>query len=230
MNSTEIGALLWLVKGHWAQFEIFGQDHLPLQVGAWLDVLGDVELADARAVVAALATDEREFPPTAGQIRAEVVRRRDGSCPDADVALAEVLTAVRTRGWTATMRGGVGLVWSHPAIGQAIDALGGWGEVCASDNPEALRAHFTKAYEQAARRAQASATAPPIVGELAAGRDNAPPLPAPDRPKLTAVPSVVAPGHSEPGQGVPSHVADALRVARDAMRTHQPDDNTEDAS
>lgn len=170
MNNHEIVKLLWLVKAQWPHFEIFDEDRLALQVGAWLDVLGDLTLSDARASVAALATAGREFPPTAGQLRAETMRLSGSDAPDADQALAEVLQAVQRRGWTATMRGGVGLSWSHPAIGQAIDALGGWQEVCASDNPDALRAHFHRSYEAVAARHQRERNAPPIVAALGAGQ------------------------------------------------------------
>lgn len=168
MNTTDTIALLWLVKAHWPHFEIFGEEQVQLQAGAWLDVLGDIPLADARAAVAQLATSGRDFAPTAGQIRTEAIRLRQPGAPDPDQAMAEVLTAVQRLGWTANMRGGPGLSWSHPAIEQTIEALGGWGEVCASDNPEALRAHFTRAYGQAVERTERTTNAPPVVAELAA--------------------------------------------------------------
>lgn len=227
MNTHEAIALLWLVKAHWPHFEIFGPEQLPMQAGAWVDILGDISPSDARAALAQMATAGREFPPTAGQLRAEVMRLRDSGAPDTDEALAEVLTAVRERGWTANMTGGPGLNWSHPAVGHAVDAVGGWQEVCASDNPEAFRAHFHRAYESAAERSARTENAPPIVAALTDG--------APVRPALAAVPDPkteddrpLAAGN-EPGiepEAGPVSIAASLAAARSALRPSNQNQET----
>lgn len=164
MNTQEAIALLWLVKAHWPRFEIFGADQLPLQAGAWLDVLADIDLPDARGALANLSATGREFPPSAGQVRLEALRLREGpATPDPDRALAEVLDQIRRVGYVGTP------TWSHPVIDEAVTALGGWPDVCASDNPDAFRAHFLRIYERAAARHDRAERTPPVLAELVAG-------------------------------------------------------------
>lgn len=163
MNRHEILKLVWTVKAHWANFQVFEGDLLQVQAAAWMDLLDDISFDHARAAVAELDAHGREFAPTPGMIRAQALARAGLGAPDFDQALAEAMLTARTVGRTGTPE------WSHPAIGNAVAALGGWSAFCNSENPEALRAHFRQAYETAAARADHEAVTPPVVHELVAG-------------------------------------------------------------
>lgn len=177
MNTNETIALLWLVKAHWSRFEVFGAEQLPLQAGAWLDILGDIELAEARGAVANLAVSGREFPPTAGQVRLEALRLREGPAgPDPDRALAEVVGEIRRVGYVGEP------VFTHPAIRETVAALGGWKDVCASENPEAFRAHFLRIYGTALARHERETNTPPVLTELTEGLAKGFALEAPREP------------------------------------------------
>lgn len=140
------------------------EETLLITYQVWADVLSDL---DPQTVRAAMADWEDEWPPTPRQLRNEtldLVRRQQHvpDTPDADEAFAEVIGAVRIHGYMDNP------VWSHPAIGDTVRALGGWREgVCMSTNPEALRAHFFKMYEVAAARSDRRERAPiPLLAEL----------------------------------------------------------------
>lgn len=163
MNQVDVLKLIWTVKAHWSNFQVFDGELLQVQAAAWLDLLADIPFDHGRAAVAELDAHGREFAPTPGMIRAQALARQGLGAPDFDQALAEAMLAARTVG-----RDGIPN-WSHPAIGHAIAALGGWSAFCNSENPDALRAHFRQAYETAAARADHEAVTPPVVHELVSG-------------------------------------------------------------
>lgn len=167
MNLDEAMTCLWLVKSHWSNFAVLAGEKLALQAGAWLDVLGDVALSDVRAALAEIDVDGGEFAPTPGQVRQVVFRRRGLAAPDVDQALAEVAGLYR-RG--ISRAGESGPKPSHPAISEAIKALGGWREAGQMDI-EKMRTAFRYAYDAAAKRADREAMTPPAVrNDEASGR------------------------------------------------------------
>jgi hypothetical protein len=128
----------------------------------------------ARVVVAAveqLAVEGREFAPPPGLVRQRACVLLADPMPDADRALAEVNAAVRNPGAYGHP------VWSHPAVGATVDAMGGWQAVCASENPDAFRAHFLKIYGTVAVRETARVAMPDsvrqVMGELDLRADRA---------------------------------------------------------
>jgi hypothetical protein len=56
--------------------------------------------------------------------------------------------------------------WSHPLIGRAVEAIGGWRWLCDSENPVADRAQFIRAYERLAARAEREELLVPALGGL----------------------------------------------------------------
>jgi hypothetical protein len=123
----------------------------------------DLDFETTKAAIDDLAG--REFAPNAGQIRKRALELGGASVIPAADALAEMFEQIRRTGYIGTP------VWSSPAIGATVDALGGWGAVCASENVEALRAHFLRVYEPMADRAQHIEIMPPSVKELLNGLD-----------------------------------------------------------
>jgi hypothetical protein len=92
----------------------------------------------------------------------------DGSVElDADEAFVAMLDAVRRFGWPNE----AAAMDSLPApVQSTVRALGGWSEVCKSENPEALRAHFRQAYSTAAERSRRSR----YLGDVPAGQQLGP--------------------------------------------------------
>lgn len=108
------------------------------------------------------------FPSIAALLN--VVAELQTAAPDLDQAWREVNAAIQRFGKYGVPRrddagrllGGYDPVrFSHPAIEEAVASMG-WASLCDSDNEAADRAHFTKLYETAARRARR------IVSEVAA--------------------------------------------------------------
>lgn len=171
MNTNDAIALLWLVKAHWPHFEVFGPQQLPIQAGAWLDVIGDLDVPDVRAAIAELDTEGREFAPTPGQIRERVLAGKGATAPDWDQALNEVMQSIRQHGSRR------GRQWAepdsapalHPAIEESVRAMGGWYVVGQAHLTEAWRAQFRDMYKLAAARFDREAKAPPVLAQLAAG-------------------------------------------------------------
>ena len=139
---------------------------LALTVQVWQDVLGDLEPEQVRAAMAAWAG---RFPPTPRELRdatLAVARKVAGipDAPDVDEALAELERAIHLIGYMGRPD------WSHPAIGQAVAAVGGWADgICHTSNPTATRAHFIAAYKSAVERGVSqSEPAMPILAGVGA--------------------------------------------------------------
>jgi hypothetical protein len=112
-----------------------------LYVAALDDLPGDV----LHLAVLDLIRTTRYMPRVAEVRRAvlDLVRPRR---PDAGEAWAEVLDAIRSLGRHGRPE------WSHPLIGDAVRAVGGWRWLCDSTNPTADRARFLDAYARLAER------------------------------------------------------------------------------
>jgi hypothetical protein len=109
-------------------------------------ILSDLPPEVVAAVVLDWCSGDHEWPPTAGQLRqlAFDLLDRQAGVPSADEAFAEVARAIRQIGRGAAPR------WSHPHIGAAVAAIGGWMLLCESDNFTADRARFLDGYERIA--------------------------------------------------------------------------------
>ena len=82
------------------------------------------------------------FPTVAELRRKAVVASNGGSLPPSPYeAWGEVVAAASRQGrqWIPT--------WSNPAIGAALDQIGGYRRVCDSELPGVERSHFLKSYE-----------------------------------------------------------------------------------
>lgn len=122
---------------------------------------------DARAVAAAIeqfSLDGREFAPTMGQVakRAqEVIQQVNGTVvPDGQQALSEVYDRIGRCGRYQVPE------WTHPAIGAAVEAMGGWEATCGDDNRDAYRAHFLRLYDTMKGRLEREALVAPAFREL----------------------------------------------------------------
>jgi hypothetical protein len=102
-----------------------------------------------RDVWRAVMTAHPSYPPNPGELRAFVLDAADAS-PDAELAWAEVQKQVKAIGnWGRPE-------FSDPAILRAVNAVGGWEVVCATEISDlgTLRAQFRRQYEAARKDAE----------------------------------------------------------------------------
>lgn len=143
-----------------------GQDNIQAYARHLLDL--DAEVA-AVAVKRCIATCR--FFPSIAEIREQAAACMDGA-PDAEEAWGIVCAEVRRVGYNGKP------VFPHARILDAVQAIGGWYDVCSSDNAAADRSHFVKAYQMATTRSRQAVTLAgvPALGEarvqmLAAGQE-----------------------------------------------------------
>jgi hypothetical protein len=117
-----------LTEEHYRLFHRYLKDLDP----SLLDLACDVLIVKAK------------FFPSVGTLRAAVVDlliQAEG-IPSAGDAWGEVVRSIATYG---QYRGSP--AWSHPMIGRALQAIGGYANVCRSTNSAADRSQFRHAYE-----------------------------------------------------------------------------------
>jgi len=116
-------------------------------------------------VAAALVLIERHtFFPSLAEIL-EVCREItcEGRIPSTGEAYEEVTTAMRRIGyWNPCPE------FSHPAVGKALRAIGGWKYLCSSENSVSDRARFYESYERLREQAYREETMPDLSREIAA--------------------------------------------------------------
>lgn len=148
MDATEI-RMMWLYGKHlwpnWRLPETSDEDTLTRE--AWSRNLGGLDLSTVQAAMDLLSGER--FPPPVGVIRSTAfdVLRDQGDArlpPDLDRAQIEVNEAVQ-RGYRFVPE------WSHPAIAEAVKAVG-WGTLCRAPDITGLQAHFRDFYALARAR------------------------------------------------------------------------------
>lgn len=105
--------------------------------------LADLTPEEGAQLVARWTTRERRWPSLA-EMRTLVAKLRGETAPDIDRAWREVRLAF---GVPEHRRP----AWSHPAIGDAVDALG-MEAIGRSENAETIRAQFERYYARAVER------------------------------------------------------------------------------
>ena len=169
MTRDEAIGLAALMHSYWPNWSLPANDaEVDLTLGAWVRLCG--EEVPGPAMVAALdvlAAAGEPFPPPIGLVRkraVELLGAADGErVPDADQAWAEVQDVIGRLGFML----GAATVWSHPAVGDAVDAIG-WWRLCFDENQPTLFAQFRDAYRPAAVRAHEAQVVPPVAAALVA--------------------------------------------------------------
>jgi len=112
-------------------------------------------LADLDAEVAAVAIRRCiascRFLPSIAEIREQAAACLDDA-PDAEQAWGIVCAEVRRVGYNGRP------AFPHARILDAVQAIGGWYDICSSDNAAADRSHFVKAYAAATKRSREAIT------------------------------------------------------------------------
>jgi hypothetical protein len=157
-------------------------------LNAWESLLIDLDAVQVAAAIQAIAGDGDRWPPPPGLIRKRTLDLI-GGLPNADQAWHEVTVQIARVGScrgmldyaTNTRRGPV---WSHPLVGQVVDALG-WDNLCQSETVMADRAHFLRMWDQASERQRTLEQLPPAARAALAGRGLALPNLSADRQEIT---------------------------------------------
>ncbi len=146
---------------------VMDAEQVKLTITVWLDILGDIPLDQIKLAVKAHCSDSKWFPAVAeirqaafdlGESEAERITAGD--------AWAEVQDQMRHGGhWDAPQ-------FSHPRIQQAVDAIGGWRNVCTADMGAmtADRARFIQAFEIYEQRERVDRRMLPAVREFVGAR------------------------------------------------------------
>jgi hypothetical protein len=140
MQIEEAKTILGVLAAAYAQMTL-NEHSAKLFAGAFKSY--DVQIVK-RAVYAHIKTSK--WPPTIADIQSildDLIRPADERVTAAD-ALTLVKRAVQRFGYYRESEGIASLPNDVQAAARAI----GWKEICTSENPEALRAHFCKAFEQ----------------------------------------------------------------------------------
>ena len=123
------------------------------------DIPDDLLIAGAKA-----HASTGKFFPSVAELREAAfdLQARAQGIPNAAEAWGEVMHQVRNVGSYGRPE------FSAPLIYSAVDALGGWKALCASDNNVADRAHFLKIYGSLQERSQRdTAMLPEVRGVIA---------------------------------------------------------------
>lgn len=149
MTKSEAAALLgWAV----ANFPNMQERDLRPTAELWYRMLADLpyEIAE-KALLRVLAT-AKHFP-TVAEIREAAVELTSDPVPTAMEAWAEVRRAISLYGY---YREEEALASLSPATAQVVRWIG-WQEICASEQPDVIRAQFRMAYERYVARAKEEA-------------------------------------------------------------------------
>lgn len=156
-----------LVSAAWPKFEI-SDDRVLL----WHELLEDVDFATALVALKKLML-ENEFPPSIAEIRRAIaeVTTPESERLEAGEAWAQVRQAIRAFGYYRELEA---LESLPPAVAEAVRAIG-WQEICATEEPEVVRAQFMRIYESIRKRRMEKALIPVRLQEhiaaLSAGRE-----------------------------------------------------------
>jgi len=110
-------------------------------LNAYHSILADLDVDLLKSATLHIAATSKWFP-AASEIRAaafSLVEQSEG-VPDAYEAWTQVLSEIGRVGRAGRPN------WTHEAVGATVQAIGGWGYLCMSENMVADRARFVEAY------------------------------------------------------------------------------------
>ena len=113
-------------------------------VSVYVEHIREFPYADGQEAVTGIVRTSEWFP-TVAVLRREILSLQGALCPAAEEAWVEVEAGMRKYGRTRRVE------WSHPAIGEAVSAMG-WTNMCLSENIDVVRGHFFKIYNSVSKR------------------------------------------------------------------------------
>lgn len=144
MTKGEVAKLLAVLAAAYPKFEV---DDVKVQV--WYEMLGDLEYSVVNIAIKKLIM-QNTFPPAIAEVRKAAIEISSPRGLTAAEAWGEVVKAVRNYGY---YREKEAMASMSPITAQVVRYMG-WREICLIEEPEILRAHFLKMYDQVAAREQ----------------------------------------------------------------------------
>jgi hypothetical protein len=128
---------------------------------AYRAIVGDLDVALFRAAALQIASRDSPWFPAAGELRSAAFRllERQAGVPSAGEAWGEVVRKIGEDGHIRVPE------FSNPLIKAAVEGVGGWRELCFSENSVADRARFLQVYEVLAKRERETAAMLPAVSD-----------------------------------------------------------------
>lgn len=153
MTKGEVAKLLAVLAAAYPKFEV---DDVKVQV--WYEMLGDLEYSVANIAIKKLIM-QNTFPPAIAEVRKAAIEISSPRGLTAAEAWGEVIRAIRNYGY---YRGEEALASLSPTTAQVVRYIG-WREICWNEEPEILRAHFLRMYDQVIAREQEKQLLPPVM-------------------------------------------------------------------
>jgi hypothetical protein len=164
MNHKEFVGVMAFLSAAYPRYQLTDET-----LEAYRAIVGDLSVDLLRAAALQIASRDSPWFPSAGELRSAAFRllEREAGVPSAGEAWGEVVRLIGTDGHIRVPE------FSNPLIKMAVDGVGGWRELCFSENSVADRARFLQVYEVLAKREREAAVQLPAVAEavkaLAAG-------------------------------------------------------------
>lgn len=169
MNRAETVQLLAFITAFYPDWKL-----TEATIEAWHEMLRDLEFEVAKTAVKRVISRKR-YLPTVAEIREEAASLLRPELMSGEEAWALVADAVREFGYYREMDARERM----PALVERVVRAIGWDEICLSEEPGVVRAHFIRLYEALARREREDITLPADVKAL----------PAASAPKPRALPA-----------------------------------------
>ena len=144
MTRAETAKILAVLAASYPKFEV---DDIKVQV--WHEMLGDLGYSVVNIAIKKLIM-QNTFPPAIAEVRRATAELMNPDRVTKPEAWGEVIRAIRNYGY---YREKEAMASMSPITAQVVRYLG-WREICLSEEPEILRAHFLKMYDQVAAREQ----------------------------------------------------------------------------
>ena len=127
----------------------------------WYKMLADIpyEIAE-KALIKVLAT--AKFFPTVAEIRAAATELCSPRLLTSGEAWEQVMRAIRRYGFYAQQQT---MEMLEPLVKRAVECVG-LREICLSEEPDIVRAHFMRVYDQLANREREQVLLPPQIRQL----------------------------------------------------------------
>lgn len=144
MTKGEIAKLLAVLAAAYPKFEV---DDVKVQV--WYEMLGDLDYDVANIAIKKIIM-LNTFPPAIAEVRRATAELMNPDRVTKPEAWGEVIRAVKKYGH---YRAKEAIASMSPATAQVVRCIG-WSEICLTEEPGVIRAHFLKMYDQIAAREQ----------------------------------------------------------------------------
>lgn len=158
IDKLEFGKILAVLEDLYPRFKLEAR-----VVEAYYAILKDLPVDLLKAAALQIGATSKWFP-AASELRSaafDLVEHEDG-VPTAGQAWGEVVRKIGTDGYIRTPE------FSHPLVGDAVEAVGGWRELCFGTNFVADRARYLQVYEALVKRQRFTVAMLPEVREVAA--------------------------------------------------------------